>query len=79
MNKAWVQFHMKEALDELSKLLGLVERSALSEEEFEVGITHAYHHLNTAWNSRAIDDEQARQHSDYDFVQWRQFPADLNL
>jgi hypothetical protein len=77
MNNEWVAFHLKEASDELLNLITAAENSSMSEEEFQIGITHTYHHLNTAWNSRSISDNVAREHSDWDFVQWRQFPNEL--
>ena len=77
MNKPWVSFHLKEASDALQNLIR--DFDVESPEEFEIGIAHAYHHLNTAWNSRFITDEKARNHTDWDFAEWRQFPRDLNL
>jgi len=79
MNKPWVLFHLKESSIELQKIIQAMESGAVTDDEFEIGITRAYYHLNTAWNSRSISDEKARQHTDWDFVQWRQFPKELNL
>ncbi|HYS53803.1 MAG TPA: hypothetical protein VER58_08605 [Thermoanaerobaculia bacterium] len=80
MNKPWVGFHLKEASGELQKVIAQIESGKeLDSEEFEIAITYAYHHLNTAWNSRSITDEKARNHTDWDFTEWRQFPTDLNL
>ena len=77
MNREWVHFHLQKASEELQTLVTALESSTIEDEEFEIAMTHAYHHLNTAWNSRSISDEQARQHTDWDFVQWRQFPKEL--
>jgi hypothetical protein len=79
MNKQWVLFHLTEALEELQKLTSTLASEAVSSEEFEIAIEHVYHHVNTAWNSRSISDEEAREHRDSDFVNWRQFPKGLNL
>ena len=80
MNKPWVGFHLKEASGALQKVIEQIESGrGIGKEEFEIAITHAYHHLNTAWNSRFITDEKARSHTDWDFTDWRQFPTDLNL
>ena len=78
MNERWVLFHSKEASEGLQKAMNHIE-SRSDAEEFEIAIAHAYHHLNTAWNSRFISDEKARNHTDWDFIEWRQFPTDLNL
>jgi len=80
INRQWVLFHLSEAIEELQKVSTALEsRAALNKEEFEIALEHAYHHINTAWNSREITDEEAKQHSDADFIRWRQFPAELNL
>src|SRR5207244_1212951 len=68
MNKRWVLFHLGEALGELQKVATALESGPVGEEEFEIAIEHAYHHLNTAWNSRLITDDQAKEHTDSDFV-----------
>ena len=80
MNKPWVSFHLKETSETLQQISRAIESgSQISNEEFEIAIRHAYEHLNTAWNSRFITDEKARNHTDWDFAEWRQFPRDLNL
>jgi len=80
MNKPWVRFHLNEAANALQKIVQQIESGdTIGNDEFEITIAHAYHHLNTAWNSRFITDEKARTHTDWDFTEWRQFPADLNL
>lgn len=79
MNTRWVLFHLGEARRELDLLTKMIETGAPAKEEFEIALEHAYHHLNTAWNSRSISDDQAARHTDEDFVTWRQFPKELNL
>ena len=79
MNKQWVAFHLGESMREMQLLTHAMESRAVTKDEFELALEHAYHHLNTAWNSRSISDEQAAQHTDVDFVNWRQFPKELNL
>ena len=77
MNKPWVLFHLKETSDELQNVMRTLESGSITDEEFEIGLTRAYHHLNTAWNSRSISNEKARDHTDWDFTEWRQFPRDF--
>ena len=80
MNKPWVSFHLKESSETLQKMIRAIESGApITSEELEIGFRHAYEHLNTAWNSRFITDDKARNHTDWDFAEWRQFPRDLNL
>ena len=80
MNKPWVSFHLKETTQTLARIIQTIDSgSPFGKEEFEIAIRHAYEHLNTAWNSRSITDDKARDHTDWDFAEWRQFPRDLNL
>ena len=40
---------------------------------------HLYNHLNTAWNSRDVDEQRVRESVEEDFYRWRKFPADIHL
>lgn len=42
--------NISDARDELNQLLARIDAGALHEEELQVGLLHAYHHLNFAWN-----------------------------
>lgn len=77
MNNRWVTFHLGEAVEELQTVINVLNLRSMTAEEFELALERAYDHINTAWNSRSISDEDAAQHSDADFVKWRQFPKDL--
>jgi hypothetical protein len=48
-----------------------------SEEEFQIGLEHAYHHLNFAWNIRHISMEDYRNLSDKQFNEWSKFPVGI--
>jgi hypothetical protein len=79
LNRQWVSFHLGEAIQELQKVTTALESRAMTREEFEIALEHAYHHINTAWNSRSITNEEAKNHSDTDYIRWRHFPTELNL
>lgn len=79
MNRRWVGFHLGEVVEELQTVINILDLRDMTAEEFELALERAYHHLNTAWNSRSISDEEATSHSDEDFVRWRRFPRNLNL
>jgi hypothetical protein len=51
----------------------------VDEIELEIALAHTYHHLNTAWTSRAINDEQTAGQSEDDFYTWRAYPADTSM
>jgi len=80
MNREWVLFHLREAQQELARTIADIEADPRYDVgELSVAVGHAYHHLNTAWNSR--DEPESRVHActDVDFLRWRQFPTDVYL
>jgi len=80
MNREWILFHLKEAHKELRGAIEEFEkRSDCDEGEYLVAMMHLYHHLNTAWNSKDVSDEDARTSSDESFSKWRQFLPDIDM
>lgn len=80
MNKQWVLFHLREALEELTQTTSALETNKeYGEVEFEIALKHMYNHLNTAWNSRNESDHAISSQSDADFYAWRAFPDDLDM
>jgi hypothetical protein len=77
MNRNAVLFHLREAAEELNKMLSEIEqRRSYSEASLEVAMGHLYHHLNTAWNGRAQTAAQFKECSDDDFDRFRRFPKE---
>jgi hypothetical protein len=56
-----------------------VDRRCRSEGALEVGLGHAYHHLNSAWHVRHIATSRYARCSDRDFNRWGRFPRDVWL
>lgn len=80
MNKPLIMSHLREAHDELARTINKMDASPdVDEIEFEIGLAHMYNHLNTAWNARAVSDEQFASQTERDFLRWRAFPADIYL
>ena len=78
MNKSYLLFHLKEALKELQSTVRELDNDPeYAEAEFYIAMQHLYHHLNTAWNSR--DLEEAKEETEEQFSEWRQFPKDIDL
>jgi hypothetical protein len=65
----------REELQELEKRLAKGPRLELG--EFEVLLAHAYHHLNFAWNCRAVSDGAYRNMSHSQFRKWGKVPVRL--
>ena len=79
MNKEWVAVHIQESLEELQRTLAELPSAEFGSAEFAVAMAHAYHHLNTAWNSRDADPRTISQAGDVEFYSWRAMPTDLYL
>jgi len=80
MTKDYVLYNLKEAAEELSRTIGEIEVDAdYGDEEFEIAVTHLYHHLNTAWNARHASAGDVTACTAADFKRWRQFPTDINM
>ena len=80
MNKEWVLFHLKEALDEIEDTVKNIETEPeYDDPEFWVAMTHLYHHINTAWNSRQCSEQEAEESTESNFSNWRQFPTDIDM
>lgn len=80
MNRDHVLWHLREAEDELRRTIADIESTPdYGYGEFVVAITHAYHHLNTAWNAKDESPARVAACVETDFRQWRQFPSDIDL
>lgn len=80
MNKQYVLYNLKEALEQLTKTVNQLETNYGYEfGDYIVDMEHLYHHINTAWNSRDSSDRESLECSDLNFNKWRQFPIDLNM
>ena len=80
MNKKHSLFQLREALEALTETIREVEADPEDDDvELGVGLTHVFHHLNTAWNARMETEARTTACSDSDFKRWRQFPKDIEL
>jgi hypothetical protein len=77
MNHRVVLFHLREAAEELNRMVEeLSQDSRYTEESLEVAMGHMYHHLNSAWNGRNQTSKQHRECTDSDFNRFRKFPKE---
>jgi hypothetical protein len=79
MNKQVIDFHLREALDEMQKILQDMNSSEFSFEAFQVQMSHAYQHLNSAWNSRDCSMEEFARCDQAQFDSWRKMPSGEEL
>ena len=80
MNRDWVLFNLREAEEEIRRTIAEIEAVPdYGYGEFVVAMSHAYHHLNTAWNARDADSATVEKCSAANFQRWRRFPRDLDM
>ena len=78
MNKRAILFHLAEAAEQLTKTINSIKTAPeYAFEEYQVEMSHLYHHLNTAWNGRDCTDEEDRAATKFD--EWRKFPDNSEL
>ena len=80
MNKAWITSNIDEAVEQLQETLkNLAEDSEYDYGDFVVEMSHAFHHLNTAWNSQSKSEAEVAESTEADFYNWRRFPTNEDL
>ena len=80
MNKRFIISNLKEAKEELEKTIQSIESEKdYGFGDFHVGMAHAFHHLNSAWNGRDISDTEWKEYSDETYARLERFPVDLLL
>ncbi|WP_321279154.1 hypothetical protein [Marinifilum fragile] len=79
MNKEYILYNLKEALEQLSNTIHELETDKDYEYgNFRVDMEHLYHHVNTAWNAQNSSDQESRECSESNYNTWRQFPKDMD-
>ncbi len=78
LNREWVGWHLQQALEELQRTAQEIgEDEQYCEAELRIALAHAYHHLNTAWNSRGAGDARIAEGLPTDFEAWQRMPTNL--
>jgi uncharacterized ferritin-like protein (DUF455 family) len=70
--------NVREAREQLLELEGLISREELDETELRIGLHHALHHLNFAWNIRHQTSERYASLTTEDFEEWCRHPEELD-
>jgi hypothetical protein len=72
-----IRYDLADCAEELQKLISHIDDRTLEESEFQIGMQHAFHHLNFAWNARHWPLKRYRMCTQRDFNQAGRFPRDL--
>lgn len=78
LNTKIVAFNLADANTEIARLAGKAVLGSLREEELQIGLRHAYHHLNFAWNIRRTPTAEYASLSQEQFEQWGKYPTDID-
>lgn len=77
-NHAVIHGNIAEAIEQLQKLERKAADGTLTEVELQIGLSHAYHHLNFAWNIRRVSTSEYAHLTQEQFEQWGKYPAEIN-
>jgi hypothetical protein len=73
-----IQSNLREAREQIEILEAAARSSPKpSDIELAIGLEHAYHHLNFAWNARFASEAEFRTLSDEQFNKWSRYPREL--
>ncbi len=67
----------REQLEQIEERAKNGEKPA--EDELQIMLEHAYHHLNFAWNIRHVSTKRYSQLSDDEFNEWSKFPKQIEV
>jgi len=77
LNRKIIESNIGEAAQELQRLRDLASKGKLNEAQLQVGLCHAYHHLNFAWNIRHVTTRQYRSLTQRQFERWGKYPSEI--
>lgn len=77
LNRKIIADNLAEAIEELKRLQNSASNGDLSEVELAIGLQHAYHHLNFAWNIRYVPTAQYANLTDGQFDRWGKYPSEM--
>jgi hypothetical protein len=77
LNLEIIESNLSEAIEEPKKLRDRASNGELNEGNLQVGLRHAYHHLNFAWNIRHVPTTQYTHLTQAQFDRWGTYPSEI--
>lgn len=77
LNATIIATNLAEANQEVANLLFKAVHGGLKEGELEIGLLHAYHHLNFAWNIRRTSTANYMNLTEEQFKLWGKYPIEI--
>jgi hypothetical protein len=75
IQRAYILDNIADAREELEAIEKALANPDYGEFDFRGDLSHAYHHLNFAWNARNASDEELTNLSDSNDAKWSKFPV----
>jgi len=73
-----IEMNIIEAKAELGRIGSMIaSKNYPSEMQFKVMLSHAYHHMNFAWNIRRVTTKRYANLTDDDYQEWSAYPDDM--
>jgi hypothetical protein len=77
LNHRLIASNLAEAIEGLARITQKASHGELKEEDFQIRLLHAYHHLNFAWNTRFVSDSGYRNMTKRQFDKWGHYPSGI--
>ena len=74
LNYVIIEGNLAEAIAQLQVLREDAKKHKLGEVDFQIGLQHAYHHLNFAWHIRHVTTQQYKHLTTKLFNLWGRYP-----
>jgi len=77
LNLTIIEHNLDEAIEELIKLKNEAKDGKIHVARLQVGLLHAYHHVNFAWNARYASTESYAHVTRAQFNRWGRYPKSI--
>lgn len=77
LNRQNIASNLEEAIEQIRRLHTHASERNLKEEELQVGLLHAYHHLNWASNTRRIPESELKCFTPGQYRKWGKYPTGI--
>jgi hypothetical protein len=77
LNLEIIRSNLAEAIEQLVKTERKAASGVLTEEEFQIDLQHAYHHINFSWNIRRVATAEYASLTQEQFHKWGSYPSEI--
>jgi hypothetical protein len=77
LNLKIIRSNLAEAIEQLEELESKASKGDLDVIALKIGLNHAYHHLNFAWNIRRVPTRRYAKLTQREFDRWGKYPLEI--